>query len=47
MTFEDTASSTVRSAMDQDRQAADKASQTVKDGYDAAWQFGQILEPLT
>ena len=39
MTFEDTANSTVRSAMDQGRQAADKASQAVKDGYDAAQQF--------
>ena len=39
MTFEDTANSTVRSAMDQGRQAADKASQTVKDSYDAAQQY--------
>ena len=39
MTFEDTANSTVRSAMDQGRQAADKASQAVKDGYDAAQQY--------
>lgn len=39
MTFEDTATSTVRNAMDQGRQAADKASQAVKDGYDAAQQF--------
>ena len=39
MTLEETANSTVRSAMDQGRQAADKASQAVKDGYDAAQQF--------
>jgi hypothetical protein len=39
MTFEDTANSTVRSAMDQGRQAADIASQAVKDGFDAAQQF--------
>jgi ElaB/YqjD/DUF883 family membrane-anchored ribosome-binding protein len=39
MTFEDTANSTVRSAMDQGRQAADKASEAIKDGYDAAQQF--------
>ncbi len=39
MTLEETASSTVRSAMDQGRQAADKASQAVKDGYEAAQQF--------
>ncbi len=39
MTFEDTANSTVRTAMDQGRQAADVASQAVKDGYDAAQQY--------
>jgi ElaB/YqjD/DUF883 family membrane-anchored ribosome-binding protein len=39
MTLEDTANSTVRSAMDQGRQAADKASQAVKDGFDTAQQF--------
>jgi ElaB/YqjD/DUF883 family membrane-anchored ribosome-binding protein len=39
MTFEDTANSSVRSAMDQGRQAADKATQAVRDGYDAAQQF--------
>jgi ElaB/YqjD/DUF883 family membrane-anchored ribosome-binding protein len=39
MTFEETAKPTVRSAMDQGRQAADKATQAVKDGYDAAQQF--------
>ena len=41
MTFEDTANSTVRDAMDQGRQAADKASQAVKDGYDAAQQYAR------
>jgi ElaB/YqjD/DUF883 family membrane-anchored ribosome-binding protein len=39
MTLEDTADSSVRSAMDQGRQTADKASQAVKDGYDAAQQY--------
>jgi len=39
MTFEESASSSSRSAMDQGRQAADKATQAVKDGYDAAQQF--------
>ncbi len=39
MTFEETANSTVRTAMDQGFQAADKAAQAVKDGYDAAQQF--------
>lgn len=39
MTFEETPKPTVRSAMDQGRQAADKATQAVKDGYDAAQQF--------
>lgn len=39
MTLEDTANSTVRSAMDQGRQAADKASQAVRDGFDTAQQF--------
>jgi len=39
MTFEETAKPTVRSAMDQGRQAADKATQAVKDGYEAAQQF--------
>ncbi len=39
MTLEDTANSTVRNAMDQGRQAADKASQAVKDGFDSAQQF--------
>jgi ElaB/YqjD/DUF883 family membrane-anchored ribosome-binding protein len=39
MTLEDTADSSVRSAMDQGRQAADSASHAVKDGYDAAQQY--------
>ena len=39
MTLEETAKPTVRSAMDQGRQAADKATQAVKDGYEAAQQF--------
>ena len=39
MTLEETANSTVRTAMDQGRQAADKAAQAVKDGYEAAQQF--------
>jgi ElaB/YqjD/DUF883 family membrane-anchored ribosome-binding protein len=39
MTFEDVANSTVRQAMDQGRQAADTASQAVKDGYEAAQQY--------
>ena len=37
--MEETANSSVRNAMDQGRQAADKATQAVKDGYDAAQQF--------
>ncbi len=39
MTMEETANSSVRNAMDQGRQAADKASDAIKDGYDAAQQF--------
>ena len=39
MTFEETTNPTVRTAMDQGRQAADKAAQAVKDGYEAAQQF--------
>jgi ElaB/YqjD/DUF883 family membrane-anchored ribosome-binding protein len=39
MTLEETANSSVHSAIDQGRQAADKASQAVKDGYDAAQQY--------
>ena len=39
MTMEESANSSARSAMDQGHQAADKASQAIKDGYDAAQQF--------
>ena len=39
MTMEETANSSVRNAMDQGHQAADKASDAIKDGYDAAQQF--------
>jgi ElaB/YqjD/DUF883 family membrane-anchored ribosome-binding protein len=39
VTFEETANPTVRTAKDQGRQAADKATQAVKDSYDAAQQF--------
>jgi hypothetical protein len=39
MTLEDTADSSVRSAMDQGRQTAGEAGQAVKDGYDAAQQY--------
>ncbi|HVB55164.1 MAG TPA: hypothetical protein VNE63_01860 [Candidatus Acidoferrales bacterium] len=41
MAFEDVANSTVRQAMDQGRQAAEAASQRVKDGYEAAQQYVQ------
>ena len=41
MAFEDVANSTVRQAMDQGRQAAETASQVVKDGYEAAQQYAQ------
>jgi len=37
--MEENVNSSARSAMDQGRQAADKASQAIKDGYDAAQQF--------
>lgn len=39
MTFEDTANSTVRTAMDQGRQAADKAGKVIQDGYESAQQY--------
>jgi len=39
MSMEENVNSSVPSAMDQGRQAADKASQAIKDGYDAAQQF--------
>jgi len=41
MTMEDTANSSAHAAMDLGRQAADKASRTVKDGYDAAQQYAR------
>jgi len=41
MTLEDTANAGVRNAMDQGRQAADKASQVIQDGYDAAQQYAR------
>ncbi|MFZ0676777.1 hypothetical protein [Candidatus Binatus sp.] len=41
MTLEDTANASVRNAMDQGRQAADKASQVLQDGYDAAQQYAR------
>jgi hypothetical protein len=41
MSYEDTANSTVRQAMDQGRQAADVAGQAVKDGYQAAQKYVQ------
>jgi ElaB/YqjD/DUF883 family membrane-anchored ribosome-binding protein len=41
MTLEETANSSVHGAIDQGRQAADKASQAVKDSYDAAQRFVQ------
>ena len=39
MTLEDTANTSIRTAMDQGRQAADKASQVIQDGYEAAQQY--------
>jgi ElaB/YqjD/DUF883 family membrane-anchored ribosome-binding protein len=41
MAFEDVANSTVRQAVDQGRQAAEIASQTVKNSYQAAQQYAQ------
>jgi ElaB/YqjD/DUF883 family membrane-anchored ribosome-binding protein len=41
MAFEDVANSTVRQAMDQGRQAAETASQAIKDGYQAAQEYVQ------
>lgn len=41
MTLEDTANASVRNAMDQGRQATDKASQVLQDGYDAAQQYAR------
>ncbi|MBF6569134.1 MAG: hypothetical protein IVW54_09685 [Candidatus Binataceae bacterium] len=41
MAYEDTAKSAVQQAMDQGRNAAGQAGQTVKDGYRAAQQFAE------
>jgi ElaB/YqjD/DUF883 family membrane-anchored ribosome-binding protein len=41
MAYEDVANSTVRQAMDQGRQAADAASQTLKEGYQAAQRYAR------
>jgi ElaB/YqjD/DUF883 family membrane-anchored ribosome-binding protein len=41
MTLEETAKSTVRNAMDQGRETAEKAGQAVKDGYEAAQQCAE------
>jgi ElaB/YqjD/DUF883 family membrane-anchored ribosome-binding protein len=41
MAFEDVANSTVRSAVDQGRQAAETASNAAKDSYQAAQQYAQ------
>jgi ElaB/YqjD/DUF883 family membrane-anchored ribosome-binding protein len=41
MAFEDIANSTVRQAMDQGRQAAEAASETIKNGYEAAQEYAR------
>lgn len=41
MTPEETAQSTVRNAMDQGREIAEKAGQAVKGGYEAAQRYAQ------
>ena len=41
MASEDSVNSTVQQAVDQGRNIADKASETVKDGYKAAQQYAQ------
>lgn len=41
MTFEDSANSAAHSAFDQGRDAADRAADALKDGYDAAQQYVQ------
>ena len=41
MAFEDTANSSAHSAIDQGRDAADRAADALKDGYDAAQQYVQ------
>jgi ElaB/YqjD/DUF883 family membrane-anchored ribosome-binding protein len=39
MTFEDTANSAAHSAIDHGRDAADRAADVLKDGYDSAQQY--------
>ena len=41
MAFEDTVNSSAHSAIDQGRDAADRAANALKDGYDAAQQYVQ------
>jgi ElaB/YqjD/DUF883 family membrane-anchored ribosome-binding protein len=41
MAFEDTANSSAHSAIDHGRDAADRAADALKDGYDAAQQYVQ------
>jgi hypothetical protein len=41
MAYEDSINSTVQQAMDQGRNIADKASETVKEGYKSARQYAQ------
>jgi ElaB/YqjD/DUF883 family membrane-anchored ribosome-binding protein len=41
MAFEDTINSSAHSAIDQGRDAADRAADALKDGYDAAQQYVQ------
>ncbi len=41
MAFEDTANSSAQGAIDQGRDAADRAADALKDGYDAAQQYVQ------
>ena len=41
MAYEDMAKSTVQQAMDQGRNVAEKAGQTVKEGYKAAQQYAE------
>jgi ElaB/YqjD/DUF883 family membrane-anchored ribosome-binding protein len=41
MAFEDTVNSSAHSAIDQGRDAADRAADALKDGYDAAQQYVQ------
>jgi ElaB/YqjD/DUF883 family membrane-anchored ribosome-binding protein len=41
MAYEDVAKSTVQQAMDQGRNVAEKAGQSVKDGYEAVQQYAE------